>query len=161
MVFRAECFFTRRGRPWSNPIIARSLTDFFPCFIHMNMDFSALRCYIWYPIWENPDKQQFVSIQILHQYSFKAQNVVNEQLGASACEYANFTIRITQFYKVSAWQYDAFASFMTKQTAFPQYWYWKQFAYWFFLFPMKICPYKSVCFQNDFILKHVYIVTYP
>ena len=36
-------FFTRNGRPWSNPIISRSLIDFFPCFIHINMNFSALK----------------------------------------------------------------------------------------------------------------------
>ena len=35
-------FFTRHGRPWSNPIIARSLIDFFLGFIHINMHFSTL-----------------------------------------------------------------------------------------------------------------------
>ena len=38
--------FTRHGRPRSNPIIARSLIDFFSCFIHIIMNFSALKCSI-------------------------------------------------------------------------------------------------------------------
>ena len=36
-------FFTRHGRPWSNPIIARSLIDFFFHFVHRNLNFSALK----------------------------------------------------------------------------------------------------------------------
>ena len=36
-------FFTRYGRPWSNPIITRSLINFFLCFSHKNMNFSALK----------------------------------------------------------------------------------------------------------------------
>ena len=36
-------FSTRHGRPWSNSIIARSLIDFFPYFIRINMNFSALK----------------------------------------------------------------------------------------------------------------------
>ena len=31
-------FFTRHGRPWSNPIIARSLIDFFFHFVHRNLN---------------------------------------------------------------------------------------------------------------------------
>ena len=36
-------FFTRHGRPWSNPIIARSLIDFVFHFDHRNLNFSALK----------------------------------------------------------------------------------------------------------------------
>ena len=43
-------FFTRHGRPWSNPIIARSQIDFFPCFIHINVNFSALKWAIFYSL---------------------------------------------------------------------------------------------------------------
>ena len=34
---KAEVFVVTEAREWSNPIIARSLIDFFPCFIHKNM----------------------------------------------------------------------------------------------------------------------------
>ena len=37
-------FFTRHRRPWSNPIITHLLIDFFfQCFIHINMNFDALK----------------------------------------------------------------------------------------------------------------------
>ena len=36
-------FFTRHERPWSNPIIARSLIEFFSCFIDIKVNFSALK----------------------------------------------------------------------------------------------------------------------